>query len=67
MRTKNIRNRIGCLVALVALSAGGAFAQTQIRPGFNLFSVEQDQEIGRQSADEVERQLPILQDRSTEE
>jgi len=69
MRTKSVRNRMvmGCLVALMALPAGGAFAQTKVRPGFNLFSVEQDQEIGRQSAAEVERQLPIIRDRSTED
>jgi Zn-dependent protease with chaperone function len=29
-------------------------------PGFNLFTVEQDVEIGRQSAVEAERQLPML-------
>ncbi len=33
-------------------------------PGFNLFSVEQDVEIGRQSAVEAERQLPMLNDRN---
>jgi len=67
VRTRKLLSRVvmGCLVALVALPAGGAFAQTRVRPGFNLFSVEQDQEIGRQSAEEVERQLPILEDRST--
>jgi hypothetical protein len=48
----------------MVLPAGVAFAQTRIKPGFNLFSVEQDQEIGRQSANEAERQLPILSDRS---
>jgi predicted Zn-dependent protease len=31
--------------------------------GFNLFSVEQDVEIGRQAAVEVEKQLPLLNDR----
>lgn len=31
-------------------------------PGFNLFSVEQDVEIGAQSAAEAERQLPLLND-----
>jgi Zn-dependent protease with chaperone function len=55
-----------CLATLMALSAGVVCAQTRIKPGFNLFSVEQDQEIGRQSADEVERQLPIINDRSIE-
>ncbi|MGH7711572.1 MAG: M48 family metallopeptidase, partial [Gemmatimonadaceae bacterium] len=41
-------------------------AQTTARrsqSGFNLFSVEQDIEIGRQSAAEAERQLPLLNDR----
>ena len=56
----------GCLVTLMALLAVVAFAQTRIKPGFNLFSVDQDQEIGRQSAVEAERQLPILHDRSIE-
>ena len=68
MTAKRVRSRIvlGCLVALTALPAGVVFAQTRIKPGFNLFSVAQDQEIGRQSAAEAERQLPILNDRSIE-
>ncbi|HWP71283.1 MAG TPA: M48 family metallopeptidase [Gemmatimonadaceae bacterium] len=33
--------------------------------GFNLFSVQQDVELGRQSATEVERQVPILNDSRT--
>jgi hypothetical protein len=41
-------------------------AQTKIKSGFNLFSTDQDLEIGRRSAAEVERQLPILGDRSVE-
>jgi hypothetical protein len=38
-------------------------ARAQTKPataGFNLFSVEQNIEIGRQSAVEAERQLPML-------
>jgi beta-barrel assembly-enhancing protease len=38
-------------------------ATSPAKPGFNLFSVEQDIEIGRQSAVEAERQLPLLNDR----
>jgi len=38
-------------------------AQTKVEPGFNLFSAEQDVEIGRQSAAQVEQQLPMLSDR----
>ena len=35
-------------------------ATSPAKPGFNLFSVEQDIEIGRQSAVEAERQLSLL-------
>jgi hypothetical protein len=51
------------MAALISIPAA---AQTQIKPGFNLFSTEQDVEIGRQSAIEVERQLPILSDRTVQ-
>jgi Zn-dependent protease with chaperone function len=51
---------------LMTAATGAAVAQTQFKPGFNLFSPAQDQEIGRQSADAAERQLPILEDQSIE-
>jgi len=67
MTADSSRRRVvmGCLVVVTVLLAGFVSAQTRIKPGFNLFTVEQDQEIGRQSAAEAERQLPILEDRST--
>ena len=54
------------VLGLLALSAV-AGAQTEVKPGFNLFSVQQDVEIGKQSAVEAERQLPILNDSSVED
>src|SRR6266545_7876979 len=55
------------VIALVALApAGDAAAQTQVKPGFNVFSVQQDIEIGRQSAAEAERQLRLVRDRSVD-
>jgi beta-barrel assembly-enhancing protease len=42
-------------------------AQTQVKPGFNLFSPQQDVEIGKQSAAEVEQQMPMLRDRSVQQ
>lgn len=66
MTTQTARTRIVtlCVAIMIAVPGGTAFAQTRLKPGFNLFSVDQDQEIGRRSADEVERQLPVLHDRS---
>ncbi len=54
-----------CLVTAMCWS-GVSLAQQDPKPGFNLFSVDQDIEIGRQSAAEAERQLPILRDQSLE-
>jgi hypothetical protein len=37
---------------------------TRVAPGFNLFRPEQDIEIGKQSAGQVESQLPLVQDKT---
>jgi hypothetical protein len=51
------------LVVAALMPATAAGAQTRINPGFNLFSPTQDAEIGAASAAEVDRQLPMLNDR----
>ncbi|HEY5609892.1 MAG TPA: M48 family metallopeptidase, partial [Thermoanaerobaculia bacterium] len=50
------------VVALVILPAT-TDAQSKVKSGFNLFSPEQDVEIGQQSAAEAEKQLPIIANR----
>ena len=55
------------LALCAPLAQAQTATQTQTRkasPGFNLFSPEQDVEIGRQSAVEAERQLSLLNDRN---
>jgi hypothetical protein len=64
--TLRTSSRVGVLATVVLAVSGAAFAQTDPKPGFNLFSVEQDIEIGRQSAAQAERQLPLLRDASVE-
>jgi Zn-dependent protease with chaperone function len=56
------------LAALLSFSAifAGAAGPTPVRPGFNLFSADQDIQIGRQSAAQVERQIPLLHDAAVE-
>ena len=66
---REIRKRSGfaaVLVSVLLLAPAMLAAQSSVEPGFNLFSVEQEIEIGRQSAREVESQLPLLNDRSVE-
>lgn len=48
------------VVGLMTLAAGTAAGQTSVRPGFNVFSLDQDVEIGKQSVIQVEKQLPML-------
>jgi beta-barrel assembly-enhancing protease len=67
-----------CLAAILAASCGSPEqsasappvskgapkpAGTRIDPGFNLFKPQQDVEIGKQSAEKVESQLPLVQKR----
>src|SRR6266508_5944997 len=55
------------IALLLLLMPMTRLAQTQVKPGFNLFAPQQDVEIGQQSAVEAEKQLPILRDsRATE-
>ena len=67
MRAKKRPNILAGLIFLLGVYAAPLllFAQTKVKPGFNLFSVEQDVEIGRESSAQVERQLPILKNRRT--
>jgi Zn-dependent protease with chaperone function len=55
------RPAVAFVLALL-LSAAVASAQTKIKSGFNLFSANDDVQIGQQSAAEAERQLPMLND-----
>ena len=50
-----------CVVA-VGLALPGLAAPREIKPGFNLFSKDQDVQVGRESAQQVEKQLPVVQD-----
>ena len=50
------------LTAAVILLAGLAEAQQRIKPGLNLFSPEQDVQLGREAAAEIEKQVSVVKD-----
>ena len=60
------RRSFSALIVTLLLMPAIASAQTKVKPGFNLFSAEQDVEVGRQSAVQAEQQLPILRDPAVE-
>src|SRR6266481_4490717 len=51
------------LTVLIAITAYAADSRTKLKSGFNLFSPQQDIEMGRESAKQAEMQLQILNDR----
>ena len=59
------RPMLAIMIAL-SLAAGVAEAQTKVNPGWNMFSAQQDVEIGQQSAVEAEQQLPMVRDADVE-
>lgn len=59
-----ISRRASALFFAVAFYAAVAGAQTKIKPGFNLFSPDDDVQVGQQSAAQAEQQLPMLNDRA---
>src|SRR2546423_11752266 len=50
------------LLIVAILSTAIAHAQTKIKPGFNLFSTNDDVQIGQQSAVQAAQQLPLGND-----
>src|SRR5437016_2798802 len=64
MVSKNSRfvTILGMILALV-VTAYAADSRTKLKPGWNLFSPQQDIEMGRESAKQAEMQLPLLNDR----
>src|ERR1043165_1115146 len=62
IRRKYLTAALMCFMAVTAYAD-----RTQLKPGFNLFSPEQDVEMGRQVSQEAEQQLPILNNRQAED
>jgi Zn-dependent protease with chaperone function len=58
----NRRIGISTVVFALVLMSGVANAQTKIAPGWNLFSPQDDVQIGQQSSVQAEQQMPILND-----
>ena len=52
--------RAGALTFLVVAVVGAADGRTILKPGWNMFSPQQDVEVGQQVSPDAERQLPML-------
>src|SRR2546423_7554800 len=61
----SLQTACGGLLVVEGLDGRGVQGPPRFNTGFNLFSPEQDIELGRLSAEEVTRQLPLLRDERT--
>lgn len=62
MPTGTLAARTVSLLLAVVLATSGLLAQTAIKVPKNRYTPEQDVELGREAADEVRRQYPIIED-----
>jgi beta-barrel assembly-enhancing protease len=61
-KTPNVWAILG-LIFVIALTAYAADSRSKLKPGWNLFSPQQDVEMGREVSRQAERELPMLSDR----
>ncbi len=60
-----LRKSKSFLLLVIALAALGADQKPrELKPGFNFFSKDQDIQLGREAASQVEKQMAIVQDRA---
>ncbi len=65
---RGVRQAVALVASLALVLAPLAWAdRTPIKPGWNMFSPQQDVEVGQQVSRDAERQLPMLNDRRVDD
>ena len=60
---QSLRQAVVLAVALALVPAPLAWAdRTQLKPGWNMFSPQQDVEVGQQVSSDAEKQVPMMKD-----
>src|SRR5581483_10390740 len=63
VQRKSLCATLALITLVVTMAPAPARAQrTVLKPGWNMFSPEQDVQLGQEAANEVEQQLPMLND-----
>lgn len=60
MSTKHTATLVAALTMLLTTAVWAADERTVLKPGWNMFSPQQDVEVGQQVAPDAERELPML-------
>lgn len=59
---RTVLRRLHIVVFFLAFAVAGEAKHKDLKPGWNLFSKEQDVQLGREAAAQVEQQMPIVRD-----
>jgi beta-barrel assembly-enhancing protease len=57
-----MRQRLGTVVFFLAFAVACQAKHKDLKPGWNLFSKEQDVQLGREAAAQIEQQMPVVRD-----
>jgi predicted Zn-dependent protease len=61
------RQALAILLALLLIAPSLYAERTKLKPGWNMFSAQDDIELGRQASQQVEREMPLLGDREVDD
>ncbi len=61
------RQLLSGLLAVLLLPLGLSADRTRLKPGMNFFSEQQDIELGREAAQDAEKQLPLLNNKQVDD
>jgi len=64
---RSIWGTVFIIIMVLAITPSVFSQRTRVEPGFNLFSVQQDVELGSQAAQNAEKQLPMLNHKSVDD
>jgi hypothetical protein len=68
MRARTLsRQLFSGLLAVLLLPLGLSADRTRLKPGMNFFSEQQDIELGREAAQDAEKQLPLLNNKQVDD
>src|SRR5260370_22434626 len=58
-----MRKTSALLAILILLASSGLAQLRQLRPGWNLFSTQQDVQLGKEASEELEKQIAVVHNR----
>jgi Zn-dependent protease with chaperone function len=64
---RRVRSSASVMAVTMLVLSSMAGAQTQVKPGMNWFTIQQDIQLGRQASEQVERQMPMIYDETVQE